>query len=72
MPKIIDNKYIICTKCSGRMLVDRVFLSYDYIELYCLKCGKREMYPHPEGQGAEIKWIMQAEKNRAKLTGSKI
>jgi hypothetical protein len=70
MAKIINNNYIQCSKCSGRMLVDRVFLSYDHLELYCLVCGKREN--HPDRHGEVAQWIMKAEKTRAKLTGSKI
>lgn len=72
MAKILDDKEIRCSKCSGRMLVDRVFLSYDHLEIYCLLCGKREMYNHPDNHGDVAKWIMKVEKARAKMTGSRL
>ena len=72
MAKIVDNKELRCTKCSGRMLVDRVFLSYDHLEIYCLMCGKREMYNHPNNHGDVARWIMKVEKARAKITGNRI
>lgn len=61
---------IKCKKCSGKMLVDRVFLSADHLELYCFSCGKREMYPHPYNHGKKITWIMNLEKERAKKSGN--
>jgi len=72
MAKIVDNKELRCTKCSGRMLVDRVFLSYNHLEIYCLMCGKREMYNHPDNHGDVARWIMKVEKARAKITGNRI
>lgn len=61
---------IKCTKCNGKMFVDRVFLSYDHLELYCLICGKREIYHGTDKFGTKITWIMQMEKQRAKRIGS--
>jgi hypothetical protein len=61
---------IKCTKCNGRMMVDRVFLSEHHLELYCFVCGKREMYPHPYSHGEKIAWIMNLEKQRAKKSGN--
>lgn len=72
MVKVIDNRYLQCGKCSGRMLVDRVFLSYDHLELYCLVCGKREMFNHPDRHGDTARWIMRVEKARAKITGNRV
>lgn len=63
---------IKCLKCSGRMFVDRVFLSYNHLELYCFVCGKREMYPHPERHGKRAKWIMQKEIERARANGHSV
>jgi hypothetical protein len=57
---------IKCPKCSGRMIVDRVFLSQEHLEIYCLMCGKRNIYPHPYSQGKKIRWIMEQEMARAK------
>lgn len=61
---------IKCIKCSGKMFVDRVYLSNDHLELYCFTCGKREMYPHPDSKGKKIKWIMDLERARAKKAGN--
>jgi hypothetical protein len=64
---------IKCLKCNkGRMFVDRVFLSHNHLELYCLACGKREMYQNPERHGKRSAWIMNSEKIRAKRLGSTI
>lgn len=59
-----------CGKCSARMFVDRVFLSQDHLELYCLRCGKREMFNHPNNHGERVQWIMKMEITRAKKTGN--
>ena len=32
-----------CSKCSGRVFVDRVFSQKLHIELFCIMCGKRWM-----------------------------
>ena len=61
---------IKCTKCKGKMFVDRVFLSYDHLELYCLLCGKRDIYHNVERFGTKITWIMDLEKQRARRMGS--
>jgi hypothetical protein len=72
MAQIVNEKELRCTKCSGRMLVDRVFLSYDHLELYCLVCGKREMFNHPDKHGEVARWIMKVEKARLKITGNSL
>ena len=72
MVNIVNNKQIECTKCKGRVLVDRVFLSYDHLELYCMVCGKRWMYNNPDRHGEIATWIMKAEKTRAKAIGNSI
>lgn len=61
---------IKCSKCNGRVFVDRVFTTPAHLELYCLLCGKREMYPHPESKGKRARWIMAKEKARARATGT--
>lgn len=63
---------ITCNKCKGKIFVDRVFTTPEYLELYCLLCGKREMIQHPESKGKREKWIMQMERMTAKRSGSKI
>jgi hypothetical protein len=61
---------IKCSKCNGKMFVDRVFTSHDHLELYCLICGKREMYHNPQKYGKKIQWIIQQEKHMAKKNGN--
>ena len=61
---------LTCKKCSAKMLVDRVFLTVDHLELYCLKCGRREMYHNPSSFDERIRWIMNVEKTRAKRSGN--
>jgi hypothetical protein len=63
---------IKCSKCFGKMFVDRVFLSKEYLELYCIICGKREMYQHPENGSKKEKWIMRLEKARLKKNGNSL
>jgi hypothetical protein len=60
---------LTCGKCSARMFVDRVFLSYNHLELYCLRCGKREMFNSPQKYGERVQWIMKLEIARAKKSG---
>lgn len=66
------EKALTCQKCSARMFVDRVFLSHDHLEIYCMTCGRREMYHNPQKHGERIRWIMEVEKKRAKAIGNKI
>jgi hypothetical protein len=54
------------------MFVDRVFTSYSHLELYCMTCGKRDMYNNPERFGPEIRWIILSEKMRAKTNGNQL
>jgi hypothetical protein len=54
------------------MFVDRVFLTYDYLELYCIICGKREMYQHPDNHSKRTKWIMRMERIRARKSGNSL
>jgi predicted nucleic-acid-binding Zn-ribbon protein len=61
---------LTCKKCSAKMFVDRVFLTVDHLELYCLKCGRREMYHNPSNFDERIQWIMKVEKTRAKRSGN--
>jgi hypothetical protein len=72
MASIVNNRTLECNKCLGRMLVDRVFLSEQYLEIYCLVCGKREIFNKPESSGDIPKWIMRAEKSRLKMTGNSL
>jgi hypothetical protein len=63
---------ILCDKCSGRMIVDRVFTTYDHLEIYCLMCGKRKMFRYPEQNGKWVKWIMKLERERVKINGNSL
>lgn len=63
---------ITCTKCGGRVFVDRVFTSVAHLELYCLLCGKREMYPNPESKGKRARWVMEKERARARRSATNL
>jgi hypothetical protein len=56
-----------CSKCHGRVFVDRQYTSTDHIETSCLTCGNRKFY-HPVGATKEGQWILQKERFRAKHT----
>lgn len=38
-----------CSRCSGKVMIDRAYCNYGHIELFCIKCGKRWEYhrTHP-------------------------
>jgi DNA-directed RNA polymerase subunit RPC12/RpoP len=63
---------LTCRKCSAKIFVDRVFLTRDHLELYCLRCGKREMYHNTDKFDERARWIMSLEMTRAKKTGNPI
>ena len=56
-----------CTKCGGRVFVDRQYTTVDHLETACILCGERKFY-HPPSSTKEGQWILQKEKFRAKLT----
>jgi predicted nucleic-acid-binding Zn-ribbon protein len=39
----VFSDMIKCSKCKGRVFVDRVFSQKSHIELFCIMCGKRWM-----------------------------
>ena len=49
-----------CSKCQGRVLVDRVFSQNLRIELFCSMCGKR-WFVKKDGN-AFGKWLSKQEK----------
>ena len=60
---------IVCSKCNGRVIVDRIFLYNDHLEVYCLLCGQRKIFHQPEKHGNFARLIMAIEKRRAKEIG---
>jgi hypothetical protein len=52
-----------CKRCTGKVLVDRVFTSDTHVELFCFNCGKRWVYHHPINKEAFVVWIWKAEKS---------
>jgi|APGre2960657373_1045057.scaffolds.fasta_scaffold00019_15 hypothetical protein len=56
-----------CTKCKGKVLVDRQFSTSEHLEVYCIICGKRKFY-HPPDSSKEGSWLLSQEKTRAKTT----
>ncbi len=58
-----------CTKCQGRMFVDRQYSTVNFLEVYCIMCGFRKMFNPPQ-ESQEGKWLLQKEILRAKHTMS--
>jgi predicted nucleic acid-binding Zn-ribbon protein len=56
-----------CTKCKGRVFVDRQYTTVDHLETSCVTCGNRTFY-HPPSATSEGQWILQKETYRAKHT----
>jgi hypothetical protein len=54
-----------CTKCNGRVFIDRVFSQKLHMELFCIMCGRRWMINKETNRLA--KWLelkeMQHEKS---------
>ena len=53
-----------CSKCKGRVFVDRVFSQKLHMELFCVMCGKRWMIN--KETSALAKWIEKREKAQLK------
>jgi hypothetical protein len=51
-----------CIRCGGRVLIDRVFTSETYLELFCFLCGKRWELSHPQNKGGFALWLWKIEK----------
>jgi hypothetical protein len=56
-----------CSKCQGRVFVDRVFNSDTRSELFCLMCGKRWMIKNDKNGFSS--WLYKKEKELAKISG---
>lgn len=56
-----------CSKCHGRIFIDRQYTTIDHIETFCVSCGDRKYY-HPPQNSKEGTWLLQKEKLRAKVT----
>jgi hypothetical protein len=57
---------MVCKRCNGRVLVDRVFTTETHVELFCFACGKRWSLSHPLNLGAFALWLWKKEKNYMK------
>jgi hypothetical protein len=53
-----------CSRCQGRVFVDRVFSQKLHIELFCILCGKRWMIN--KDTSALGRWLEKVEKNKLK------
>jgi hypothetical protein len=63
MVSVINNQWLQCTRCTGKMMVDRTTITSVHLELYCIVCGHREMYNQPDSCGESISWIMKMERD---------
>lgn len=52
---------LTCSKCSGRVFLDRAYCNYGHIEMFCIICGKR--WEHHRASSIAIK-INALEKRR--------
>ena len=50
-----------CHKCTGRIFIDRVELSIDHLEIYCIMCGMRKIFHPPSKFGRSVQWLHQME-----------
>jgi hypothetical protein len=48
-----------CRACHGRVLIDRVYSSYNHLELGCLRCGKR--WELMDTNNRFISWLIRTE-----------
>ena len=55
---------MFCSKCNGRVFVDRVFSQKLHVELFCIMCGKRWMIN--KDTSALGRWLEQKEKDKLK------
>jgi hypothetical protein len=53
-----------CSKCNGRVFVDRVFSQKLHVELFCIMCGKRWMLN--KDTSALGRWLEKTEINQQK------
>jgi DNA-directed RNA polymerase subunit RPC12/RpoP len=53
-----------CTKCGGRVFLDRVFSQKLHMELFCVMCGKRWILNKDTNKLG--KWLEQLEKTKEK------
>jgi hypothetical protein len=53
-----------CSKCNGRVFVDRVFSQKLHVELFCIMCGKRWMVNKETSVFG--KWLEKADREHAK------
>ena len=56
-----------CSKCQGRVFVDRVFSQKLHVELFCMMCGKRWMIN--KDTSALGKWIEKRENSQLRAFG---
>lgn len=56
-----------CSKCQGRMFVDRQYSSVSHLETYCMLCGNRKFF-NPPNESAEGRWLLKKEALKAKAT----
>ena len=58
---------MLCTKCNGRVFVDRQYSSSIHLETFCIMCGSRKFF-HPPEQTSEGRWLLEKERLLAKST----
>lgn len=56
-----------CSRCKGKLLIDRQYSSLSHLEIFCINCGFRKFF-HPPTESAEGTWLLKREVLRAKAT----
>lgn len=56
---------MFCSKCTGRVFVDRVFSQKLHIELFCVMCGKRWMINKETSKLG--RWLEEKENQQGKV-----
>jgi hypothetical protein len=54
-----------CTRCGGKVMIDRAYCNFGHVELSCIICGKRWEY-HRTHPWAKFINKIEAKRNRAK------
>lgn len=53
---------IKCPKCSGKIVVDRIFTKWNTLEIFCMNCGYRKLWDKADEKGGVVAWLMKNER----------
>jgi len=61
---------MVCKKCNGKVMIDRVFSEKQHLELACIICGTRWMLDKEKDRFAS--WLISHEEKLAKVSAVSI